>query len=169
MKENKFITEIGNSFKHFGCYSYKISDSPTSWTMSKTRFTSTKPCDMFVNVDGKFVAVECKQIKKWEAFGLSKMQPGQVVALTNVIATGGRAFVFLNVRIKAIKGKQKHENRLIVFDWAELSQRLKESSIKAKELKELPYVEGFTHFRTKKSIFEFHGFINEIKNEDFFG
>lgn len=140
MRESKFITEVGKSLKHYGCYSYKISDSPTSWTMKKTRFTATKPCDIFANVQGRFVAIECKQIKKWEAFGLNKMRPGQVVALTNVERTGGKAFVFLNVRIKAIKGKQKAENRLIIFPWDWLQDRFKKGSIKAKELKNEEYV-----------------------------
>lgn len=154
MRESKFITEIMGTLKHFGCFAHKISDSPTSWTMKKTRFTSTKPCDILANVQGAFVAIECKQIKKWEAFGLNKMRPGQVVALTNVERTGGKAFVFLNVRIKAIKGKQKGENRLIIFEWYELQKRFQKGSIKAKELKELVY------FTSKDKIFDLQEWID---------
>jgi hypothetical protein len=139
MRETNFNTEVMNSLKKFGAWAYKIADSPTSWTMAATRFTPEKPCDIIACYDGKFLAIEGKQIKKFKAFGMSDMRPAQIKNLTEVIERGGRAFIFLNVRIPAIKGKQKRENRLLIFDWAMWKDRLERESIKKGELEISPY------------------------------
>jgi len=122
MKESVFTSDVIRSLKRCGAWSYKIMDSPTSWTMHITRFTADKPCDILGMYAGRFFAIENKQIKKWTKFGLENMRASQIRELENITRLGGEAFVLLNVRIKARKAKGrakawKHENRLIVFDW----------------------------------------------------
>lgn len=97
------------------------------------RFTASKPCDLVACIDGNFVAIECKQIKKWKAFGLGDMRPSQLVNLPAVVKSGGKAFVFLNVRIA------RKENRLIILDWETWGPRLERGSIKARDLQNMTF------------------------------
>ena len=146
MKESDFQAELLKSLRTQGCYAEKIPDAPTS-KMKGLRFTLPKPFDIFASVNGQFVAIECKQIKKFEAFGLSHMRPSQIEHLSKVIQKGGRAFVFLNVRIKPSVAKQiKHENRLLIFDWGVWHERWKIESLKKKDIEERPFIQGFDHY-----------------------
>lgn len=157
MKESLFNTEILRSLQDEGAWAYKIADQPTSWTAHATRFTPDKPCDIVAMFLGHGFIIEGKQIKKFEAFGLDKIRPSQIKNMDEAVDKGNRAFVFLNIRIKAVKGETQHENRLITFDWAELRERFKSGSIKAKELKELPYIEG------SKSRFNLKTFLLDLR------
>ena len=142
MKENQFNTEVKNSLKKHGAWAYKIADQPTSWTASKTRFTPEKPCDIVAIHEGVGMLIEGKQFKKFEAFGLRHLRPSQVKNMDEAVDKNNRAFVFLNIRIKAIAGRQRRDNRLIIFDWKIWRERIKEASIKHKEVRELPYIKG---------------------------
>lgn len=57
-------------------------------------------------------------------------------ALDAVVRTGGRAFVFINVRIPRI------ENRLIVFDWKMWAEVLRGGPIPLRDMKTMPYIKG---------------------------
>lgn len=144
MRESNFNTEIVRSLKALKIWSYKIADSPTSWTMKATRFTPDKPCDIIACVDGRFVAIESKQIKKFEAFGMRHLRDVQIANLDHVERCGGRSFVFLNIRIKAVKGKTKHENRLIIFPWDEFKALCMEGSIGKGALETMDFLQGKT-------------------------
>ena len=75
-RETKFLTELKHSFNWDGHYAYKIPDTPPSMGM---RFTTEKPFDMVVSVNGSnnngatkpgtFVAIEAKMLYKWEEIG----------------------------------------------------------------------------------------------------
>lgn len=142
MRESTFNSELLHSLKEQGAWAYKIPDHPTSWTSHATRFTPDKPCDIVGMYKGVGFIIEGKQIKKFEAFGINSLRPSQIMNLDEAVNKGNRAFVFLNIRIKAEKGKVKHENRCLMFDWKIWRDRFKESSIKGKELPDIPYVEG---------------------------
>ena len=104
------------------------------------RYVPEKPCDVLGAYRGRFFAIESKQMKKFEAFGMRHMRPAQIKHLNEITKTGSKAFVFLNVRIPAIKKiKQKRENRLIIFEWRHF-QGLGEVSLKKKDIETLPYV-----------------------------
>lgn len=138
MRESTFTTEVIRSIRRDGGWVYKIPDAPTS-RITGMRFTASKPFDLVACMDGRLVAIECKQIKKWKAFGMNDMRTSQLVNLPSVIKAGGRSFVFLNVRIA------RKENRLIFLDWEVWGPRIERESIKAKDLKELPFCEAHTH------------------------
>jgi hypothetical protein len=163
MKETQFNTEVMNSLKDLGVWCYKIADSPTSWTSALTRFTPEKPSDILACYKSKFVAIEGKQIKKFKAFGIGDMRPSQIRNMDEIVTpkVGGRAFVFLNIRIKAVKGTTKQENRLLILDWAEWRERLKKSSLKQKELMVFPFIQG----RSIKDVgtrFDLKGFLEGL-------
>jgi hypothetical protein len=70
--------------------------------------------------------------------------------MDEAVAKGSRAFVFVNVRFRP-------ENRLIIFEWTPcFRERLKESSIKAKEMRELEFIKGF------KKRFELKEFLEDL-------
>lgn len=154
MRESNFTSEIMDSLRLMGAWCYKIADSPTSWTKGITRFTPEKPCDVIVCLRGKMIGIESKQLKKFEAFGRTQMRDSQIKALGEIVAAGGTGYVFLNIRVKAIKGKQKHENRLIVFDWAKWGERLSgNDTIKQKDLL------NWTHVTGKDGLFDLTQFL----------
>lgn len=142
MKEAIFVSEVMRSLRHFGFWAFKIPDAPITKELLKlTRFTMAKPCDIVaclptgVISDGMFVAIECKQFKKWKAFSVRDMRPAQVEQLSAIEDHGGSCWVFLNIRVG-------HDIRLIIFEWAELRVRFleKQESIKAKELQARKFV-----------------------------
>lgn len=142
MKEAFFSTETIRSIRHFGGWGYKIPDAPITKEILKiTRFTNAKPCDIVACFDGKFVAVETKQFKKWKALSRHDFRPEQIEGMTNIVANNGRAFVFLNIRISE-KG-QPYENRLIIFDWKVWGPVLSVGSIHAKELRQRVHYTSF--------------------------
>jgi len=134
MKEAVFTSELMRSLRVQGFWAYKIPDSPiTQGVLEVTRFTAAKPCDVVACYDGQTVLIECKQLKKWKAFGLKHIRDSQVKHLTDVIASGGKAYIFLNIRINA----SPRVDRLIILDWAKWGKRLQLETIKAKDLKAL--------------------------------
>lgn len=150
MKESKFITEVVNSLKSQGLWAYKVPDMPASW-MGGTglRFVPEKPCDI-IAMRGKIgLLIECKQIKKFEAFGMRHMRESQIKNLNEVTDKGGLGFVFLNIRIASPR-----ENRLIIFEWQEF--RYRTESIKGKEIKEFPFIQGF------KDEFDLFSFVGNL-------
>lgn len=165
MKESVFTTEIMHTLRARGYFAHKLGDAPiTAAVLAVTRFTPGKPFDIVVSARGQFVAIETKQMKKFKAFSLRDMRPAQLEGLTEVVYRGGRAFVFLNVRIAADARKGvKRENRLIVFDWAWLLHRLHESSIKAAEIREWAFASKSPdrlglRGRTVKGVFDLAAF-----------
>lgn len=141
MKEAIFSTEIVRSIRHHGGWAFKIPDMPITKELLKiTRFTNAKPCDIVSTFNGQFVAIETKQFKKWEALGVRHFRPEQLSGMTDIVANGGRAFVFLNIRIKADKIKKLMAvNRLLVFDWSTWGPRIMKRSIFAESLRQRPH------------------------------
>lgn len=138
MKEAQFTTETVRSIRHHGGWAYKIPDAPITKEILKiTRFTNAKPCDIVASYQGGFVAVETKQFKKWKALSKNDFRPEQIDGMTKIVASGGRAFVFLNIRIA-----KPYVNRLLIFDWAVWGPVLSTGSIWAKDLKERAYYES---------------------------
>ena len=116
MREATFITEITKSLEDAGClFVYKPPDNPASWTMSATRFTPAKPCDIITCDRDKMILIECKQLRKWEAFSERHMRPSQIKNLSIAHKMGHKAFVFLNVRIVS-----ERTNYLLIFNWPKL-------------------------------------------------
>ena len=118
MKEAIFITEVKRSIFKYGGWAYKLADMPQSM-LQGARFNPEKPCDLVASINGKFVGIECKQLRKYEAFGLRHIRETQVRGLNGIIHNGlGRSFIFLNIRQKADKERGiKRLNHLIIFDW----------------------------------------------------
>lgn len=142
MREATFNTEIMNSLKELDMWAYKIPDFPMSWVMRKTRFTPEKPCDIVTMYRGRIILLELKQMKKWQAFG-GQIRDSQKKHMDMVVRKGGRAYVFLNVRIKADKEKnQEYVNRLLFFDWKEWSPIFERGNLFAKELRTMPGLVG---------------------------
>jgi hypothetical protein len=106
--------------------------------MMRTRFVPEKPCDILACVNGHMVAVEGKQMKKWQGFSIRFLRDNQIVALDSIVKAGGRAYVFVNVRVPPEKGVSKRENRLIVINWSTWDREL----IPVKAMREMPYIEG---------------------------
>jgi hypothetical protein len=156
MKEAKFNTEVKNSVIASGGWAYKIADMPR---IAGLRFNPEKPCDTLASINGKFVAIEGKMFKKWEALGLRHFQDSQIREMDALNENGNdNCFVFLNIRISGDKDAGiKRENRCIIFRWSELRVGLEDRSIFAKELKELPYIAG------KKGLFDLSEFIKEVR------
>lgn len=156
MKEKVFNTEVVNSLKALGAWAEKIPDMPFN---PLARFNPEKPSDILGGYKGRFFMIESKQMKKFEALGERHFQHNQIKSLDRAVATGNAAFVFVNVRIRAVKGENNYENRLIVLDWKRWGQRIKTASIKAKEIKELPFVSG------QKGLFPLDAFLQGLINE----
>lgn len=140
MKEAKFTTETVRSVRHHGGWAYKIPDAPITKEILKiTRFTAAKPCDIVCCIDGRMIAIETKQFKKWEALGLRHFEPEQIEGMNRIVANGGRAFVFLNIRIK-----KPYTNRLLVFEWDLLYEHFTLfGSVFAKDLMKRTFYESF--------------------------
>ena len=139
MRESHFVSEVMRSLKKFGVWAYKIGDMPRFQLM---RFQQNKPFDIVAcNSYGQFVAIECKQIKKWKPFGMKEMRPNQIESL-DAISRFEKAIplVFLNIRIPADRSKkQKRENRLIIMPWKYLKEKIRFSK---KDLQQHEYVDG---------------------------
>ena len=157
MKESNFTSEVMESLRQRGVWCYKIADSPASWTKGITRFTPEKPCDIVACVGGKFISIECKQLKKFEAFGRTQIRESQIQAANDIVRAGGKAFIFLNIRIKAVSGLRKHVNRLIIFDWGGSGELLSTDTIKKDELFGLPHING------AKGVYDLDGFVKLIR------
>lgn len=158
MRESVFNAELISSLNHWGAWAYKIQDLPASITMG-LRYVPEKPCDIIGAYRGKFFAIEGKQMKKFEAFGMRHMQSSQIKHLNKIVDTGSRGFVFLNIRIGAVKGQTKRVNRLVIFDWKKFRD-LGEVSLKQKEIMALPYVSYETI--DKKIIYNLSTFVGGL-------
>lgn len=135
MKESVFQREVTASIEAAGGKAFKIPDFPQSM-LRGSRFNPVKPFDIFGCVKGLFHAIECKQTKGYEAFGLRHMRPGQVTALDAINAAGGHSWVFLNVRAHRL-------NKLYAFWWPIWRLRWEaEGSTKAAELRDMPGIDG---------------------------
>lgn len=156
MKEADFTADLMDSLRAHGAYCYKIADSPASWTAGITRFTPDKPCDVVTCFKGQFIAIECKQIKKFQAFGRTQIRQSQMDAADAICAAGGLAYIFLNIRIKAVKGVSKPENRLLIFEWREWSKTFKAGTIKQKDLM------SWSHTTGTKGIYDLDKFIGGL-------
>lgn len=132
-----------NSLKDAGCkWTFKPADNPMSWTQSATRFTPPKPCDIITCDHKGLILIECKQMKKFGAFGIDKMQPSQIKNLSEAEQMGQRAFVFLNVRIA-----HPRTNICFAFDWLWLTEYWRQNgSIKK------PILEGFARASFTKGV-----------------
>ena len=78
MRESVFVSELIRSFKRQNCWAYKIADMP-HYPGSHTFFDIAKPFDVFCITSGSLaIPIECKMLKTWSAFSLSKMRPSQI-------------------------------------------------------------------------------------------
>lgn len=113
MREQTFTTEIMNSLKSYGFWAYKIPDAPYSRMKDAgLRFIPPKPCDIVACKDGKFYAIETKQMKKWEKLSIDTFTLSQITNMTNIVKAGGVAYAFVNVRIK-----KESIDELLIFKW----------------------------------------------------
>lgn len=143
MKEKQFNNELVASIRAHGGWAFKPSDARMGgWNLERPTFTPPKPCDLLVCWRGKFIAIESKQIKKWQAFGPNVLSPNQIKNLDAIEKAGGQAVVALNVRIP------REEDRLLFFRYEGFSRL--EKSIHRDKLKELTYV------TKKKGIYDVH-------------
>lgn len=148
MKEAVFNTEIVRSLKEAGWFAHKLTDMPM---VPGLRFQSDKPCDILSVVHGVAVAIESKQFKKFQGFSIRYLRDNQVESLDQIQKSGGRSYVFLNIRIPNIKGVQKRENRCYIIDWEAWDKQ----PIPVKDIREnLPYVCG------KNGLFDLTIFID---------
>lgn len=124
MKENHINSEVVRSLELDGFWAYKIPD------VLGSRFTARKPFDVVAeSKKGRFISIEGKLIKKWEAFSLKKLADHQIINLNRTgVKRDGRAFVFLYIRIP------REASYIVVFNWKKYKTLLKKG-LTAKELK----------------------------------
>lgn len=148
MKESNFIRDVIFSIKSQGKWAYKIPDMPSSY-MIKGRFNPEKPCDIISFLGMVSALIECKQQKKYEAFGIRHLRESQIEALDEIVDLEiGQSYVFLNVRVP------RKINKLIIFDWKETRERFKSGiSYKKKEIEEMDAIDG------KKGCYDLSSFI----------
>lgn len=134
MRESVFQGEVVASFKEEGHWAYKIADVP----VIQQRFFADKPFDIVAFVNHNAVAIECKQMKKFMAFGMSAMRDSQIENFDRISATrSGKCYVFLNIRIA------RNVNRLYAFKWVNLKWVWKvHGSLQAEHLRLFKYIEG---------------------------
>lgn len=149
-KESQFLTELRKSLEREGVFFHKITDLPQSWTRNTLRFDKPKPFDAFASIWGTAVAIEAKVIPKYQAFGLGQLRDSQMRGLQAMTDSGGKAFVFLNVRGNG-RGRL---NRVIIFNWETFARR--KTSIKKRELETLPYIES------KKGLFDLRKWVDSF-------
>ena len=156
MRESVFITEVKRSIFAYGGWAYKLSDMPQSMIRG-ARFNPEKPFDLACCINGKFVGVECKQLKKYEAFGLRHIRETQIRGLDGILDGLGRAFVFVNIRQQADKKKGTSRlNRLIIFDWDVWRNRWKIGTSKKEEMLKMPFITGAKgYFPIDKWVLQF--------------
>ncbi|MCE3234036.1 MAG: hypothetical protein K0Q50_216 [Vampirovibrio sp.] len=148
MKETTFCTEIVKSIRKIGGWAYKIPDMPYHAIRTQgVRFVGRKPFDIAACYEGQPLAIECKLYRDFKGFGLNQLRDEQIQALNDFWEAGGKALVFLNIRITGIKGKRKHENRLLAFEWP---MRFHSK----KEIEEMAYIQGSRGEFELKTILE---------------
>jgi Holliday junction resolvase len=117
VKESHFCSELVRSLRKAGGFAFKIPDSPASYGGQRMRFSAPKAFDITGVYRGTPLAIECKLYKQFKGFGLNQLRDEQIQMLNAFWEAGGQAYVALNIRLKTIKGIQKHENRLLLFEW----------------------------------------------------
>ena len=121
MKEKDFNTEIVRTGKRLNYFAYKLGDMVPG---GGSRFIPEKPCDIIMcSKKGRFIAIESKQIKKWQSLKKSMLRENQITALNKVVKNNGLAFLFLNVRISRSKG-QPSQNWCVIFNWAKHGENI---------------------------------------------
>ena len=136
------MSELKRSFDAYDCWYYKIPDAPINM-----RFQIEKPFDSILVRDGKFIAIEGKALKKFEAFGMRHLRPSQIKNLEAITKQGARGYVFLNIRVSSnpVEGV-KRENRLLIWEWEEFKRATKNGSIKQSGVISHPYIKGSNKF-----------------------
>ena len=128
MRESNFVTELRRGLEKINIWSYKIPDAP--YASAAMRFAPEKPGDIIAMADGTGLLIECKQIKKWSAFGMKNLTRSQVRNLFLYQRAGGISLVALNVRIPG------EFSRFLFFDFLAFQAKEKFS---AKELRSLNF------------------------------
>lgn len=130
MREKDFDKEVIRSLCALPeSWAYKIPD------VLGSRFMTFKPFDIVATICGHPYAIENKQIKKWQPFGVKEVRTSQIINLEKFHRAGGTALIFLNVRITSPR-----VDRLIIFEWRELAKKKRYTT---EELKALPFVETY--------------------------
>ena len=139
-RERIFLTELGRTFKEMGLFWYKIPDMP-AFKNQNTRFTPAKPFDAIIVQNGLAIAIEAKALPDYQSFGIRHLTRSQHGGLLNFQASGGKAFIFLNIRrAKDKKNGVTALNRLLVFDWTDL--RGMNESFSKSDLMAMEFCEG---------------------------
>jgi hypothetical protein len=148
VRESLFNTEIVNSLKAADYFAYKIPDTPASMVRG-LRYTPEKPCDIIASVNGRFTAIESKQIKKIQCFSIKEFRDIQIESLDKVVKDGGRAWAFINLRVPTDK-EFKRLNLLVGLDWRVWGVKLKDGfKFDAKFLREMIRAYNSNSFYTK--------------------
>lgn len=137
--ERKFLSEIGASARADNCFFFKIPDLP-HFEGAKFRFDIKKPFDAFACYFGQPIAIEAKVINGFKSVGIKQLRPNQVEGLDKWEKSGGKAFIFLNIRQapNQLKGL-KYENRFLYFPWWQFRAK---GTYSKKELLIYPSVSG---------------------------
>ena len=160
MKEKDINTEIKNSLRALNCFAFKVPDAIYN---PRARFSTKKGVDIFAGVHGKFVAIETKTMKIYQAFG-NQIRDDQVKILDATVKCDNRAFVFLNIRRQAnsIKGHLDHKNMLIIFDWILWGDHFKKGSLKKGIIEKYGERIGIVG---KNKLFDLKDFVYKVDNE----
>lgn len=155
MNEKTFNLELKKSLIFHGAWAHKIADMPRGPML---RFNPEKPCDIVGVFKGQMFVIESKQIKKFQAFGIEALRPGQISSLTKIHEAGGKAFVFLNVRIP------RTINSILVFEWEFWKWRWQTlGSLKKDEIEVMTFKEGLKAQRVNKDlIFDLEEFLASV-------
>lgn len=131
--EQTFLLDLKASFAKYGAFWFKIPDMPHT---GPTKFDVKKPFDAIARFNGRTHAIEAKFQKTYEAFGLRHLRPNQIKGLNDWQQQGGDAWVFLNIRrpTNHVTGERRCNN-LIIFSWAEMKRRGKNTFKKAELIK----------------------------------
>ena len=137
MRESTFVTELRNGLDALGLasWSYKIPDAPYS-QIATMRFIPEKPADLVCMLRGEGILIECKQIKKWQAFGVKELTKSQMRNLYLFSRAGGTSLVALNVRIPG-------ETPLFTFfEFNALAEKIRFTGAELKTLRFQKYQKG---------------------------
>ncbi len=93
---------------------------------------AARPFDVAVDYHGKFLAIEGKFQKSFNAFGMKKIRDSQIANLNAI--TKGQAFIFLYIWVP------NQDHRLLIWEWEEFKRRTETGSIKKHELMDEPFV-----------------------------
>ena len=156
-REREFLVDLRGSFEEAGAFWHKIGDAPIFGGM-KTRFTDSKPFDAMAIYKGVAIAIEAKYISDYKAFGVKTLRPSQIDGLESWSKSGGRSFIFLNIRRMADKlSGTTRMNRMMIFEYEDLKYIGR--NMKKVELLDIPYVEG------KKGRFDISRFLEMIERD----